>query len=176
MNQYTKVSKFFLALAVGLLLSSIAIINPNADTYINPEYIAICENVGAEFGISPELLESIMEHESSGNRYARNGNCKGLMQVYESVHAQRMAKLGVSDLYDPEGNVRVAASILVELFERSDDCAWVLMSYNGSSDAKRRAESFDFTDYAKSVMARAYELEEIHGKHDIDFSKEQKRK
>lgn len=139
--------------------------NTRADTFISPEYKAICEKVGGEFGICPELLESIMEHESSGNRYAVNGGCKGLMQVYEAVHVSRMASLGVSDLYDPEGNVRVAASILVELFEKSDDCAWVLMSYNGSSDARRRAEGFDFTEYANSAMERAQELEELHGKH-----------
>ena len=136
-----------------------------ADTFISPEYVEICEKVGAEFGICPELLESIMEHESSGNPRAVNGNCKGLMQVYEKVHVQRMAKLGVTDLYDPESNVRVAASILVELFEQNDDCGLVLMQYNGSSDAKRRAENFDFTQYAQSVMDRAYELETIHGKH-----------
>ena len=167
--------KLSLILAVSvasLLISSpVAAAKTGQDTWIDPQYVKYAEEAGEEFGIQPELIESIIEHESSGNPKASNGSCKGLMQVYESVHKDRMRRLGVSNLYDPEGNIRVGCSILVELFEKSDDCAWVMMSYNGSSDAKRRAENFDFTKYAQSVMDRAYELETIHGKHNYKEDK-----
>jgi hypothetical protein len=42
-----------------------------------------------------------------------------------------MARLGVTDLYDPEQSMRVAADYLVELFERHCDVGLVLMIYNG---------------------------------------------
>lgn len=167
------VKKLSLILAVLLLIINFPAMAKEGgqDTWIDPDYVKYAEEAGKEFGIQPELIESIIEHESSGKANASNGNCKGLMQVYESVHRDRMRRFGVSNLCDPKGNIRVACSILVELFEKNDDCAWVMMSYNGSSDAKRRAENFDFTKYARSVMDRAYELETIHGKHDIKEAK-----
>lgn len=137
------------------------------DTYIDPAYVLICEEVGAEFNIQPEFLESFIEAESSGNPRADNGSCKGLMQVYEAVHRGRMRQMGITDIYDPKSNIRLGASILVDLFEQyGDDTAKIVMMYNGSRDAKARAERGSFTDYANKVMNRAIELEELHGKHD----------
>ena len=137
------------------------------DTYINPDYVQICERVGAEYGISPEFLIAFIEAESSGDPNASNGRCKGLMQIYESVHKGRMAKMGITNIYDPESNIRLGASILVDLFEQyGDDTAKVVMMYNGSKDAKRRAETWGITAYANKVLNRTVELEEIHGKHD----------
>mgnify|MGYP002624639905 CR=1 FL=1 len=136
------------------------------DSYIAPEYISYCEQAGEEFGIQPEFLEAFIEAESSGNPNASNGKCKGLMQVYESVHRNRMAKMGITNIYDPKSNIRLGASIIRDLFEQyGDDTAKIVMMYNGSSNAKYRAESWNFTDYANKVMNRAYELETIHGKH-----------
>ena len=135
------------------------------DTWIDPSYVKICEEVGARKNISPEFLEAFIEAESSGVPTASNGNCKGLMQVYESVHRGRMQKLGVSNLYDPRGNIEVGSDILIELFETyGDDTAKVVMMYNGSRDAKERAANWNFTDYANKVLNRAAELERLHGK------------
>ena len=119
------------------------------DTYIDPQYVKYCEEAGAEFGIQPEFLEAFIEAESSGNARASNGKCKGLMQIYEVVHKDRMRKMGITDIYDPKSNIRLGGSIIVDLFEAyGDDTAKVVMMYNGSSNAKRRAA----------------ELERLHGK------------
>ena len=155
-----------LFISVLFILFSYCIpVNAVEDTYIKPEYVQYCEQIGAMKNIQPEFLEAFIEYESSGNPNARNGKCLGLCQVYEDVHRDRMRRLGVSNLYDPYGNILVAADILVDLFETyGDDTALIVMMYNGSSDAKRRAENWNFTDYANKVLNRAAELERLHGK------------
>lgn len=134
------------------------------DTFISSEYQEYCESVGQEFGICPELLEAIIESESSGNPTAVNGNCKGLMQINVPCHRDRMARLGVTDIYNPKDNIRVAADYLLELFEKYQDMGTVLMVYNGSSDAIERGERGAFTEYAAKIMARSWQLERLHGK------------
>ena len=137
------------------------------DTYISPVYVQYCEEIGARYRIQPEFLEAFIEAESSGIPTASNGSCHGLCQVYTAVHRDRMKRLGVSDIFDPYSNILVAADILTELFDTyGDDTAMIVMMYNGSSDAKRRAESWFFTDYANKVLNRTQELEALHGKHD----------
>ena len=136
----------------------------NADTYIAAEYQTYCEEIGMQYGICPELLEAIMEAESSGNAHAQNGSCKGLMQIYEKYHTDRMERLGVTDIFDARGNILVAADYLAELFCRYGDIGTVLMVYNGSSDALERGERADYTEYAAKIMKRSEQLERIHGK------------
>lgn len=142
-------------------------VKASAETWIRAEYIALCHKIGKEYGISPEFLIAFIEAESSGNPNASNGKCKGLMQVYESVHRERMREMGITNIYDPESNIRLGASILIDLYEQyGDDTAKIVMMYNGSSNAKARAESGNFTEYANKVLNRTAELEELHGKHD----------
>lgn len=140
------------------------------DTYISEEIQGYCVEIGEEYGVCPELLMAMIEAESSGNPKAENGDCKGLMQVSQKWHYDRMERLGVSDLFDPYRNILVATDYLVELFEKHGDLPLVLMIYNGSSDAFERAESGDFTEYAEKIINRSYELEEVHGKH-ITYSR-----
>lgn len=134
------------------------------DTWICDEYISYIEEISAEYGICPELIEAIVEHESSGQANARNGNCKGLMQIYEKYHRDRMKRLGVTDLYDPYSNILVGTDYLMELAEKYEDLPMVLLVYNGVSNAEEIYESGNYTDYVKSIMARSEELERLHGK------------
>ena len=136
------------------------------ETWIDKEYVDICEDVGKHYHVSPELLEAIIETESSGEQYANNGECKGLCQIYADVHGVRMARLGITDIYDPKSNIKLAADILAECYKAyGDDTMMVLMLYNGTAHAKQRAEGGDFSDYARKVSKRAYELEGVHNKH-----------
>lgn len=136
----------------------------NADTFVPAEYVTYCEEIGKQYGICPELLEAIMESESSGNSNAQNGNCKGLMQINVTYHQQRMQKLGVTDIYDARGNILVAADYLTELFREHEDIGTVLMVYNGSGDAIERGERGDHTEYAQKIIKRSEQLERLHGK------------
>lgn len=140
----------------------------NGETWIGADEIAYCEQAGQEFGISPELLEAVIESESSGQQYAKNGECVGLMQVNKSLHADRAKELGVSNIYDKQGNIRIGASFLLDLFEKYEDEGLVLMHYNGVSKADTYAAQGKYTKYAKKIMNRAEQLEYIHGKHDYE--------
>ncbi|MBO5371359.1 MAG: transglycosylase SLT domain-containing protein [Lachnospiraceae bacterium] len=165
--QYNKREKRLLFAAALLVICSTTQIQLNAqgaDSGISKEYIAYCEEIGMQYGICPELLEAIIESESSGNAKAQNGECKGLMQIHTHYHKERMDKLGVTDIYDAKGNILVAADYLAELFMEHGDMGTVLMVYNGSSDAMERSEKADYTEYAKKIMKRSAELERIHGK------------
>lgn len=158
-----KIAVSVLVLAMSLAVTSTAEGN---DTYIPPEYVQYCEEIGARYPLSPEVLEAMIETESSGNPRAYNSGCCGLLQVDANLHKDRMARLGVTDIYDPYGNILVGADLLVELFETyGDDFGLCLLRYNGSRDAEDKALRNEFTDYANKIMERAYELEDIHGRH-----------
>lgn len=115
---------------------SIPVISVNAKTQTTPSRSCIekyTEDIGEQYNICPELIQAIIERESSYDPYAKNGNCLGLMQVSSRWHSDRMEKLGVSDLYDPYSNILVGTDYLAELFDeaiesgRGDDLYYVLM-------------------------------------------------
>lgn len=135
-----------------------------AETYIDPTYIEICTEIGEEYGICPELLMALIERESSGHADAQNGSCKGLCQVSERWHGDRMERLGVSDIFDPEGNIRLCADFLDELHAEYEDIGLCLMVYSGKSDAVEIAERGELTYYAEWILDRSAELELAHGK------------
>lgn len=134
------------------------------DTYIKTAYAEYCVEIGTEYGICPELLMALIEKESSGHADAQNGTCKGLCQVSEKWHRDRMEKLGVTDIFDPEGNIMLAADYLMELEAEYEDIGLCLMIYNGSSDAESRAEAGNLTEYAEWILERSETLERAHGK------------
>lgn len=134
--------------------------DPN-DTWISAEVQAICEDAGEAFGVCPELLEAIIERESSGQAGVSNGPCIGLMQVNKHYHAGRAAALGFSNLWDPRANVYTGASLLRDLCEKYGDIGTALMAYNGTRGA---AERTSLTPYAQGILDRSMELEQIHGK------------
>lgn len=123
-----------------------------------------CEEAGRMYGISPEFLMAVAQRESSGIPNAENGSCKGLMQVDTRFHSERMARLGVGDIYDPYGNVLVATDYFAELFEEYGDPAFVLDVYNGNSAAEYNYKNGIVSSYAGWILERSAELEREHGK------------
>jgi len=134
------------------------------ETYLDSSYVELCEEIGEEYAICPELLEALIERESHGHADAKNGSCKGLCQISERWHKDRMERLGIDDIYDPEGNIRLCADYLTEIGAEYEDIGLTLMIYNGSSDAVKRAESGNLTDYAIWILERSEELERAHRK------------
>lgn len=128
------------------------------DTYLSESICELCVEIGEDYNICPELIMSIIEHESSGRSDARNGNCVGLMQVNEIYHGAG------ADLTDPETNIEIGTAYLAELFEESQDVGLVLMRYNGVSKAYEYSEQGIITDYAANVLERSEELEHARGK------------
>ena len=137
------------------------------DTMIPDEYIPYVREISDQYGICPELILSIIEAESSGQSDAVSSvGCIGLMQIQPKFAQERMDKLGVADLYDPYSNILVGVDILAELADKYDDLPTVLMCYNEGeySGVIEQAESGEYSNYAKKIMARAEELEEKVGK------------
>lgn len=158
---------FRLKAAAGLVLAAAMMITSTvkagtAASYIDAEYIQYCEEIGKEYGICPYLLVALIERESSGDPTAKNGSCKGLCQVSEKWHADRMKKLGVTDIYDPYGNILLCADYLLELADEYEDVALVLMVYSGKSNAVELAEQGKMTSYASGILARSEELERYY--------------
>lgn len=137
------------------------------DTMVPDEYIPYVREISDQYGICPELILSIIEAESSGQSDAVSSvGCIGLMQIQPKFAQERMDKLGVADLYDPYSNILVGVDILAELADKYDDLPTVLMCYNEGeySGVIEQAESGEYSNYAKKIMARAEELEEKVGK------------
>ena len=131
------------------------------DTWISNEFLPYINTISNQYHICPEMVMAIIEHESSGQADATNGGCKGLMQINEKYHTERMKRLGVTDIYEPYGNILVGCDYLAELFEEYEDMSVVLMKYNGTLDALGRTYE-NCTKYAKSIMSRTMELERLH--------------
>lgn len=155
-----------IVLILSILLSTpMTAISKDADTYLSEEIQGYCVEIGKQYGICPELLMSIIETESTGNPKAKNGGCKGLMQISERWHRDRMDRLGVSDIFDPYGNILVGADYLMELAGEHCDIGVVLMKYNGDSKADDFAEGrVPLSKYAEKILTRSAQLERIHGK------------
>ena len=159
-----KITLAVIAFAITFLITFLSANSFEADTYIEEEYQAYCEEIGEMYCVCPELLMAMIETESSGNPNATNGTCKGLMQVSEKWHMDRMKRLGVKDIYDPYGNILVATDYLMELAEKYEDLGLVLDLYNGNSKAMQNAEHGKLSEYAANILYRAEMLERIHGK------------
>lgn len=150
-----------------IVIAFLTIVNVGAssrETYLPDEVQEICVKYGEEYCICPELLMAIVETESSGKQYAENAGCKGLTQIYEKWHGDRMKKLSVTNIYDADGNIHVAADYLAELFEEHEDAATVLMVYHGERNAILKAERGEISSYANKILERSAELERLHGK------------
>lgn len=129
------------------------------------EVYQIALEVTEHYNICPEFLQAMAFRESSYRTDVENGSCVGLMQVSEKWHKDRMERLGVESLYDPYGNMLVAADYLTELFGEDSDIGYVLMTYNGDSSAEAFYECrADISEYADDILTLSAELEREHGK------------
>lgn len=123
----------------------------------------ICRDAGVDYYMVLALIE-----RESGYRYdaiGDNGNSKGLMQVQERFHKDRMKAVGATDLYNPYDNMRVAVNFLKEIQDRylaSSGAHCVLMVYNmGATGANRLwAEGIYSTAYTRQILQRAQEIKQ----------------
>ena len=129
-----------------LLLVSLPVKAGSNDTWIPQSQIDLCESLGAEYGICPELLEAIIEKESSGKMEAKNGSCYGICQINGAVWGYE---------YDTEEKqIRKACEMLLGYECEVDEA---LARYQGQRNPK-------YEGYVEKVLTRSHELEVIHGK------------
>ena len=88
---------------------------------------AACE----EFDVPYALALGLIEVESDfRNILGDNGASTGYMQIQKRWHKDRMERLGVNDLSDPEGNFRVGLDYLSELYRKYGSWEMALTVYN----------------------------------------------
>lgn len=157
---------FFKAIIAFLIVFTFVAIPINATSKVPKEVKAACEKWGEEYGICPELLESIAYEESryTADAKSKDGSRLGLMQIHKASHKQRIKNLEIKDLYNIDDNVQVATDYLAELFEEYEEVSTVLMIYHGEKDAVRKSEQGIVSKYAKKVLKRSEALERQHGK------------
>ena len=157
--------RIVLPFAILFLLTPINVC-ASEETYISETAYNACVKYGEEYNICPEILMSIIEKESSGQFDAENDGCKGLMQINEKFHADRMKRLGCNNIFDEEQNVHVGADYLSELLEEYEDIYIILMCYNMGESRANELVSLGIyeSDYAVWICERSAELEKIHGK------------
>lgn len=149
---------------IASLSASIIIYGKSGDDFVRPDLVPMIEEISGSYGVSPELIEAMIEIESDGRSDISNEDCYGLMQVSTRWHADRAARLGV-DITTDYGNIITGIDYLMELAADNEDLFYVLATYNGQSDAAEGKRN----DYADKIIERACELEYIHGKRDYEY-------
>lgn len=148
---------------VILLFAGFALI-ANAGSDHQGDWQEYIEQLCEDKDILPELVEAMIEKESSWDPAAVNGNCVGLMQVNKEIHKEL---IGDRDMTDPYDNIYVGVTILEELLHKYGEAAPALMFYNaGYSDnyGIGAYEDEKLSNYADEILKRAAELERLHGK------------
>ena len=119
-----------LFISAVLMLNGIATAIDNPEVYEKPlpdpvpatqldaeDYI---DKTAKRYGLEPQIVKALIEEESEWVASAEgdNGQSIGLMQIQPRWHKERMKRLGITNLYDPEQNVTVGCDILSELLNK----------------------------------------------------------
>lgn len=115
--------------------------------------------VAEDYGLEGELVMAVIGQESNYRHclIGDDGKSKGLMQVQEKWHTERMERMKVTDLMNPYENVIVGVDYLAECIEKGG-LEWGLMAYNGgASYANEKTKQGVISEYAESVLF-LYEL------------------
>lgn len=157
--------KKFVALMIVIMIAATKATARAAPIDVPADVRQISIELGTQYNMCPEMIQAACFKESSFNPRAENGNCIGIMQVNPAWHADRMARLGVTDLYDTRSNMLVGVDYLNELVSEYEDVSVALMKYNGDSNAEGlMAGEEDVSEYAYEILRISAELERINGK------------
>ena len=139
-------------LVLGLNAIATAIDNPEVYAKPLPDPATVTEletnnhidKMAKRYGLDSRIIKALIEEESGWLSSAEgdNGKSVGLMQIQERWHKERMKRLGVTDLYDPEENITVGCDILSELLKKYGNYKDALSVYNSGNihDGKQYAE------------------------------------
>lgn len=132
---------------------------------VNEEYVPMIEEICEEYNICPELVETIIWHESRFiPTVVGSGKYIGMMQIHPGSHKDRMKRLGVTDLKDARQNITVGVDYLAELFEEYEDPGVVLDYYSGQPHEITWYEAGNMTKYSRLILEESAGLEREHEK------------
>ena len=112
--------------------------------------------------INPYMIMAMCERESqyNANAVGDSGRSLGIMQIQPKWHQERMDRLGCDNLLDARQNMMIGIDILIDLYSKCNDTAWVLMAYNGGEAyANRNYNAGNISEYARYIMTRTAEME-----------------
>lgn len=121
-----------------------------------------------EYGVQPEIVIAIIEHESGGNPDAVNSTsgAMGLMQIMPGTWEAQVSAIDVVGVelypFNPVDNVYVGIRLLSALMDgRSIEYALDCYALGEGGAAKRASqmEKYEPTGWTQAVLARAAELE-----------------
>ena len=139
-------------IVIGLNAIATAIDNPEVYAKPLPDPVPVAQletnnhidKMAKRYGLNPNVIKALIEEESGWLASAEgdNGQSVGLMQIQERWHKDRMKRLGVNDLYDPEQNITVGCDILSELLNKYGNYKDALSAYNSGNihDGRQYAE------------------------------------
>ena len=113
---------------------------------------AACEEFGIPYGVALGLIEKETQFH---NVIGDDGASTGYMQIQKKWHWDRMERLGVTDLLDPEGNFRVGCDFLAELYDKYGDWGLALTVYNKGHNPGY------VSNYAREVLANYAEWQDL---------------
>ena len=136
------------------------------DIPLPEEFQTYINKVAKSYEIAPEIVFAMIERESNfdNTEIGDNGDSEGLMQIQKQHHEERMARLGVTDLFDPYGNVLVGVDYLAELLAYYDgNLEMALTAYNAGPSG---AYEYYFSNgiYANEYAEEVLEQSEIFDK------------
>ena len=103
-------------------------------------------NLCSQYGVDSSVIFSVMYHESHFNAGATSGKgAQGLMKIIPRYSASRMAKLGVTNLYDPASNILVGIDLLAEYYHTYG-------SWNQALTAYRTGNAGNDSAYAATIL------------------------
>lgn len=115
-----------------------------------------------------ELALSVIWKETAyRNIDGDGGESIGFMQVKEKYQAERMARLGITDLRDPYSNFLCGIDLLNELWQKYSDWHVVLIIYNygeAGADEYVFGRGYYTTGYSRAVLAYMADLVTQFGK------------
>ncbi len=133
-------------------------------------YQSIIDSAAQENGLTPDLLKAVIATESGGHANARSiKDAKGLMQLIDSTATD----MGVTNVWDPEQNVRGGAKYLKQMLDRFDgNLPLALASYNAGPGAVEKHNGIppfrETKEYVNRVMNYLQAFQQQEGLSDED--------
>ena len=135
------------------------------DIPLDLDLIEHIQGLCCDYNIPIEIALAVIEQESSYEADAVSSiGAKGLMQVQEKYHQDRMENLDCTDLFDPYQNTMVGMDHLGELLEKYDSNIYkALTAYNrGETGAYKQffSKGIYESDYTREVLEKAENIKE----------------
>ncbi len=134
-------------------------------------YEAIINGHARNYELEPALLAAVIYHESRFDPTARSdAGAIGLMQLRPETARGVALRTGgtefeLSDLYDPELNVRYGAWYLRHLVDKYGDLDTALIAYNGGQGNLAKGVVYEETkEYVRDVLRTRGIYERAYGK------------